>query len=274
MPFPLSVMILYIISMLPQTPAHRPFSTLFEEVEKLQDGEAWGSFLDAGTGTNSIGWISTLATDRWTAVSGAEAHAIQVRDAVGATRRPRDRIVVGNWANPGLLAGESYDTVLADYLLGAIDGFAPYFQHRLFERLRPLVKRRLYVVGLEPYVTGAPETPPSRLVWEIGRFRDACLLLAGEQPYREYPAQWAVDHLEASGYRVIAAKRFANRYKQRFVNSQIDMCAPRLAKIADRALATSLAARGEMLRAEALAHIEREGSLRHGYDYILAAEPA
>jgi len=265
-------MILYIITMPLQNAA--PFSTLFEEVERLQDGKAWGSFLDAGTGTNSMGWISTLATDRWTAVSGAEAHAIQVRDAVAATRRPRDRIVVGNWANPDLLAGESYDTVLADYLLGAIDGFAPYFQHRLFERLRPLVKRRLYVVGLEPYVTGAPETPPSRLVWEIGRFRDACLLLAGEQPYREYPAQWAVDHLEASGYRVIAAKRFANRYKQRFVNSQIDMCAPRLAKIADRALATSLAARGEMLRVEALTHIKREGSLRHGFDYILAAEPS
>lgn len=248
-------------------------STLFQHIEQLQGGEDWGRFLDAGTGTHSIAWVNSLTTDRWTAVTGAEAHARQVRDTTAGQRREGDRILVGNWSDPGLLAGEIYDTVLADYLLGAIDGFAPYFQHRLFARLRPLVRSRLYIVGLEPYVVEEPASAAGRLVWEIGRFRDACLLLAGEQPYREYPAQWAVDHLEASGYRVIAAKRFANRYKRRFVNSQIDMCGPRLAKIADRDLAHALVLRGEALRAAALEQIEREGSLSHGFDYVLAAEP-
>ena len=266
-------MILYIISMQTGSQSRPAVSGLFGEIEKLHGDLPWGAFLDAGTGTHSIGWVGSLATERWTAVSGAEAHAAQTADAIATKRRSTDRIVVGNWADPALLAGERYDTVLADYLLGAIDGFAPYFQHRLFARLRPLVCRRLYVVGLEPYVTGDPETEAGRLVREIGRFRDACLLLAGEQPYREYPAQWAVDHLEASGYRVIAAKRFANRYKDRFVNSQIDMCAPRLARIADRDLSTALEMRGEALRAEALAHVAREGGLRHGFDYVLAAEP-
>lgn len=251
----------------------QPSSGLFREIEKLHEGLPWGSVLDAGTGTHSIGWVGSLATDRWTAVSGAEAHAAQTADAIAERRRATDRILVGNWADPALLAGERYDTVLADYLLGAIDGFAPYFQHRLFARLRPLVGRRLYVVGLEPYVVGEPDRVEARLVWEIGRFRDTCLLLAGEQPYREYPSQWAVDHLEASGYRVIAAKRFANRYKKRFVNSQIDMCAPRLSRIADRSLAAALAARGEALRTEALAHAESANGLRHGFDYVLAAEP-
>ncbi len=266
-------MILYIMLMIFDGEQGQSVSGLFQEIEALQDGQPWGKFLDAGTGTHSIGWIGSLATECWTAVSGAEAHAAQVADAIAAKRRTADRIIVGNWADPALLAGERYDTVLADYLLGAIDGFAPYFQHRLFARLRPFVGRRLYVVGLEPYVTGAPDTEAGRLIWEIGRFRDACLLHAGEQPYREYPAQWTVDHLEASGYRVIAAKRFANRYKERFVNSQIDMCAPRLARIADRGLAGALAARGEALRAEALAHVVREDGLRHGFDYVLAAEP-
>lgn len=251
-----------------------PGTGLFHEIAKIQGNLPWGSLLDAGTGTHSIGWVGSLATERWTAVSGAEAHAAQTAEAIAARRRASDRIIVGNWTDPALLAGERYDTVLADYLLGAIDCFAPYFQHRLFARLRPLVARRLYVVGLEPYVAGEPDSEAGRLVWEIGRFRDACLMLAGEQPYREYPAQWAVDHLEASGYRVIAAKRFANRYKERFVNSQIDMCAPRLAKIADRGLAAALAARGEALRAEALAHVASADGLRHGFDYVLAAEPA
>lgn len=248
-------------------------SGLFRYIEELQADTPWGSLLDAGTGTNSIGWVASLATERWTAVTGAERHAIQVRDAIEHARRPHDRIVLGNWADPALLRGERYDTVLADYLLGAVEGFAPYFQHRLFVRLRPLTGRRLYIIGLDPYVNQDIDTPAGNLVREIGRFRDACLLLTGDRPYREYPAQWIIDHLEASGFRVIAARRFPIRYKQRFVNSQIDMCAPRLAKLADRSLAEALTARGEDLRARALDHIAREGGLRDGHDYVLAAEP-
>lgn len=82
-----------------------------------------------------------------------------------------------------------------------------------------------------------------------------------------------VVHLEGSGFQVISAKRFPIRYKARFVNSQIVMCAPRLAKFADRSLASALTASGEALRARALDHISREGSLPHGHDYVLAAEP-
>lgn len=252
---------------------HQSLSGLFAHIGELQGNLPWGSFLDAGTGTHSIRWVSSLATDRWTAVTGAEGHAIQVRDTVERSRRPQDRIVLGNWADPDLLAGERYDTVLADYLLGALEGFAPYFQSRLFGRLRPLVGHRLYVVGLEPYVTGTPDTPAGRLVWEIGCFRDACLVLAGEQPYREYPAQWVVDHLEAARFRVLSAERFPIRYKARFVNSQIDMCTPRLAKLADRRLAEALMKRGDELRSRALTLIEQEGGLKHGYDYVLSAEP-
>lgn len=249
-------------------------SKLFSHIEELQGDRPWGAILDAGTGTHSIGWVSSLDSARWTAVTGAEGHAIQVRNAVEAVRRPQDRILVGNWADPMLLKGERYDTVLADYLLGAIEGFAPYFQARLFPRLRPLVGGRLYVIGLEPYVTFRPKTEAGRIVWEIGRFRDSCLLLVGEMPYREYPSDWTVEHLEKAGFAVVAVERFAIRYKERFVNSQIDMCAPRLAKLQDRALAEALTRRGEALRQEALAMIAAEGGLRHGHDYVIAAEPA
>ncbi len=248
-------------------------SALFRHIERLHGDSAWGSVLDAGTGTHSIGWIGALPTERWTAVTGAEGHAAQVRKVVKGIQRPQDRIILGNWADPALLAGERHDTVIADYLLGAVEGFAPYFQHRLFARLRPLVGQRLYVIGLEPYVNGPAQTPAADIVRDIGRYRDACLLLVDETPYREYPAQWVADHLEASGYRVTASKRFPIRYKARFVNSQIDMCAPRLAAMADRALADALKAKGETLREAALALIAAEGALAHGYDYVLAAEP-
>jgi len=255
-------------------PKPRKPSALFRYIETLQGKTPWGSILDAGTGTNSIGWISNLATERWTAVTGAEGHAVQVRNVIEAARRPQDRIVLGNWADPGLLEGERYDTVLADYLIGAVEGFAPYFQHKMFVRMRPLVGRRLYIVGLDPYVNAAADTPAGELIREIGRFRDACLLLTRDRPYREYPAQWVVDHLEASGFEITAAKRFPIRYKERFVNSQIDMCGPRLAKLADRALAGVLRAKGEELRARAIEHITRDGSLHHGHDYVIAAQPA
>lgn len=247
-------------------------SEIFQSLETLQGSEPWGSFLDAGTGTHSLTWVSKLPTTRWTAVTGAQGHAVQVRDAVEKYRRPQDRIVLGNWADPALLAGEVYDTVLADYLLGAVDGFAPYFQDRLFARLRPLTGNRLYVIGLEPYVTATPSEPGGKLVCEIGRFRDACLLLAGERPYREYPAEWAMEHLETAGFRVLSVRHFSNRYQDRFINSQIDMCASRLARLPDRNLAQALQTQGEDIRARAKAHVAQHGSLNYGSDYLIAAE--
>lgn len=217
--------------------------------------------------------MSGLATDRWVAVTGAAGHAVQVRDASDAARRPQDRIIVGNWADPALLAQDRFDTVLADYLIGAVEGFAPYFQERLIRRLRAATDGRLYLVGLEPYVTTAPETAAGRITWSIGRFRDAVLLHAGELAYREYPSQWVLEQLVAAHFRIIDIRHFPIRYGARFVNSQIDMCASRLARLSDRTLAQALHARGEALRQEALAFIAREGGLRHGFDYVIAAEP-
>lgn len=250
-------------------------SELFTFIESLQGARPWGAVLDAGTGVNSSDWISGLDTERWTAITGAQGHADQVRSGLGNRMRPQDRLIVGNWMDESLLRGEAYDTVLADYLLGAIEGFGPYFQNQLFARLRPHVRPdgRLYVVGLDPYIVGPARSGADRHVRAIGRFRDCCLLLANETPYREYPAEWAVNQLRASGYRVLTARRFANRYKAKWIDSQIDMGLRRLSKLADRALAASLKAHARALRAEALALCAAENGLRSGYDYVIAAEP-
>lgn len=248
-------------------------SALFRHIEALQGERPWGALLDAGTGTNSIRWVTSIETGRWVAVSGAVGHAAQVRDAAEAVRRPQDRIIVGNWADPNLLAGERFDTVLADYLIGAVEGFAPYFQERMFARLHGLTAGRLYLVGLEPYVSGDPETEAGRIIREIGRYRDACLLLSGERPYREFPLEWVVERLETNGWRVIDVARFPIRYGERFVNSQIDMCLRRLEAMPDRVLAMALRDRGEAIRERALTADSRLDGLRHGFDYTIAAEP-
>ena len=102
----------------------------------------WGTFLDAGTGVQSLRWIAELGTERWTGVSASPAHAERVREAIKEAQRPEDQVVLGNWVDTDLLKGEQYDTVMADYLLGAIEGFAPYYQPYLFKRLRPLTRTR------------------------------------------------------------------------------------------------------------------------------------
>ena len=219
-------------------------------------------------------WVTDLGTERWTAVSASPQHAERVRDAIKDTQRPNDHIVLGNWVDPNLLKGETFDTVLADYLLGAVEGFAPYYQPYLFKRLRPLTRKMLYVKGLEPYVpTMPPKDKAGRILWEIGRFRDACVLHGNDIPYREYPAGWVVDNLRMNGFEVLSVKHFDIRYKKIFVNAQIDVCAAILAKLTDRALAQSLKARGEALRAEALEVINSEGALRSGRNYVIAAKP-
>lgn len=252
----------------------RKHSKIYRHIEALQGSRSWGALLDAGTGIKSIQWISDLDTQRWTAVTGASNYARQVEEATQGGKRPQDKIILGNWADPRLLNNEVYDTVIADYLLGAVEGFAPYFQTYLFARLRPLTKEVLYVTGLEPYVPATqPESRAERIVWEMGRFRDSCVLLSGGMPYREYPAPWVVDQLKRSGFSVKNIKHFRSGYKEKFISAQINIAKRSIGKIADSGLAQALNLRAEALLAEAMDVIREEGALRCLRNYVVAAEP-
>lgn len=255
------------------TPPSPAPPSLYAEVARLQAGRPWGRFLDAGTGRASISWLLSQETDAWTAVTGSAAMLATVQQTTADRLRPQDKLLLGNWMDTGLLRGERYDTVLADYLLGAIEGFAPYWQDRLFARLRPLVQRRLYVIGLEPYVTAFPDDPAGATVTEIGRLRDACLLLAGESPYREYPLEWVLRQLRSAGFRALDVQRYPIRYGPRFIDSQLDMCAQRLGRVQNRPMALALMEHVQDLRARAHALCRQEQGLRYGHDYLILAEP-
>ena len=43
--------------------------------------------------------------------------------------------MVGNWRDAAFMGGRTFDTVLADYLIGAADHFSPYFQDELLAKL-------------------------------------------------------------------------------------------------------------------------------------------
>jgi len=248
---------------------------LFSTIERLHGDQPWGAVLDAGTGWHSLSWIRSLSTRRFTAVTGAKSRETDLVQKLGADGlRPDDQIITGNWTDPALLFGETYDVVLADYLLGAIEGFAPYFQDRLFARLHRHVAPDgcLYLVGLAPYPAGAAD-PGGRLILEIARLRDACILMAGHRCYREYPRDWVCRSLESAGFVVKESESIPIVYRRRFVDGQLDVCLRKLPYVADLDLRASLRAHIEDLRQRAHQHLLRVGAIPFGEDYVIAATP-
>ncbi len=247
---------------------------LFTTIQRFHGDRPWGAVLDAGTGVHSLRWICDLPTTRWTAITGSAGRRSALIAQFGDRMRSEDRILCGNWTDAGMLAGERHDVVIADYLLGAIDGFAPYFQDQLFSRLLRHVGSRLYVVGLAPYPEHA-QSLGGRLILEIARLRDACILLAGHRCYREYPLAWVLRSLEGSGYIVEDALSVPIRYGARFVNGQLDVCLRKLPHVQDTALAEQLRKHIAALRTQTLSLRElKRGGIRFGEDYVVAARPA
>lgn len=246
---------------------------LFSRIERHQGAQPWGSVLDAGAGEHSMRWLAGLSASSLTGVTAANWMALKVRQGLGALLRPEDRLVIGNWTDPGLLEGEVFDTVVADYLLGAIDGFAPYFQDQLFARLRPHVGQRLYVVGMAPFPDQSAD-PGGQLILDIARLRDACILHAGHRCYREYPRDWVERSLAGAGFKVEAAWSLPIVFRERFVNGQLDVCERKLPLIDDMILREALGAHIRALRERALRWLEAHpGGVQLGEDWIVAAQP-
>jgi hypothetical protein len=153
---------------------------LFAYIEEMFGRDKhWGDVLDAGTGSHSLGWLAALDTRTLTAVTGDQNMLRDVqRDFQGKLRPKKDEIVIGNWKDDEFLRGRQYDVIVADYLLGALDGFAPYFQHKLFPRLTQHLKEDgwLFFVGTEPLPTKC-ETRAQQLISDVARTRDAAILL-------------------------------------------------------------------------------------------------
>jgi hypothetical protein len=248
-----------------------PEDTLFAYLKTLRADRRWGRVLDAGTGWHSLDWLCGLSTDSVTAVTACPERAARLSQQLAASLRPIDRVLVGNWVDEELLRGEVFEVVLADYLLGAVDRFAPYYQSRLLQRLRRHVGEVLYLVGLEPY--GDPDhSADASLVTRIANLRDAVLLHAQDRPHREYPRWWTQQELERHGYRVISTRSFPISYGKSFVEAELDVCREALSRV-PRALAQALKEHERYLRAEALAHIHRKGPLNWGFDYVIEAVP-
>ncbi len=249
-------------------------SSLLKHIEKLQGDQSWGHVLDAGTGPKSLAWIATLPSERWTAITAQASMAESAQQALTSPPRPDDRIMVGNWADEALLPGERFDTVLLDYLIGAVDAFAPYFQEALLQKLAARTLGSFYVIGLEPYVPVVAAEEIGAFVGDLGRLRDACQLLARDRPYREYPAQWIAGQLQRAGMTVTDTRYFRIRYREQFLAGQLDICESRVKQLADSALSAALLEHIAHMRRRGEALIDKHDGLPYGRDYVIRAVPA
>jgi hypothetical protein len=247
-------------------------SALFSYIEELQGETPWGRVLDAGTGWSSLQWLTQLSTESLTAVTACPVRAAALSCSYRGGLREQDAVVTGNWVDEELLRGQTFDVVLVDYLLGAVDRFAPYFQSRLLDRLRRHVGGTMYLIGLEPY-GDAEESVQAQLVSRIANLRDAALLLAQDRPHREYPRWWVSEELPRRGFEILSTRSFPIAYGESFVVAELDVCLEALEKLPE-GLRAALAAEEKSLRWEALQQIRRHGPLRCGFDYVISARPA
>ncbi|MEM1402716.1 MAG: class I SAM-dependent methyltransferase [Pseudomonadota bacterium] len=249
-------------------------SRLFKHIAACQGDEPWGSLLDAGTGPQSLAWVSSLETERWTAVTAQPGLVDGAEAFLTRPQRKNDCIVIGNWADPNLLAGQQFDTVLLDYFIGAIDAFAPFGQEALVQRLARSSRANLYIVGLEPYVPLVAEDEAGLFIGDLGRLRDACMLLARNRPYREHPAAWVADQLRGYGLTTLSIERFPLRHRSKFINSQLQICADHVDRLEDQGLVSALNEKVAQMRDKGLELVERYDGLAFGSEYVIHAAPA
>jgi hypothetical protein len=171
------------------------------------------------------------------------------------------------------LEQQQYDVILADYLIGAMDGFSPYRQDEIIPLLSKYLKPkgRLYIVGLEPIpdsVSGA-----ANVICNVRRVRDACILLANHRCYREYPLEWTLKQVNAcDSFALIDSFQFPIMYKYETILKQINVGRSKLKLFCNPSLAESMGQTLNELDAQALEATRQSGRLQLGFDYVVAAE--
>ncbi|MFK8048609.1 MAG: class I SAM-dependent methyltransferase [Halioglobus sp.] len=246
-------------------------SALFKKIERLHGSDPWGDVLDAGTGDKSLSWVAALPTKSWTAVTAQTVMAESARQALSVPPRDCDRILTANWVDEQFLAGECFDTVLLDYTIGAVDAFAPYFQESLLQQMASRTLATLYITGLEPYVPIVADDEVGLFVGDLGRLRDACMLLARDRPYREYPVSWVVAQLRRSGFTVKDAIHFRIRYRHQFLESQLAICENRVDRFIDSNLADAMRIYIAQMRKRGETLIDQHDGLYYGRNYVVRA---
>ena len=251
---------------------------LFGSIEEQQNGKPFGNVLDAGTGLHSLRWIATLGDKGMTKFSAITADKKMQRnvqreaDNLGISQL--GKILIGNWfGETPLQLNEQFDTILADYLIGAMDGFSPYQQDLMIPKLVKYLKPggRLYIVGLQPLPDSAPDE--ANIICKVRQVRDACILLAGHRCYREYPVDWIQRQVETNpDLELMKTTKFPILYKHQTIVNQINVGRSKFKLFPTPELADEMKKVMDDLEQQSLEATERVGRIRLGFDYIISAE--
>jgi len=220
------------------------------------------------------------------------------------------KIVIGNWFpsnsnnnskqsslacidrdennTPGGKQPRLYDTIVADYLIGSMDGFSPYQQDQMIDKLaqRLQVGGRLYIIGLEPipdsYNNGSKNTSPQNIICDVRRVRDACILLSGERCYREYPVEWIqrqITEKQSSQHppvlKLVDTQKFPILYRHSTIVKQITVARNKLSRFPSKALANEMTKTLNTLEQrsyDATEGISSHTRIQLGFDYVVTAE--
>lgn len=254
---------------------------LFGSIEREQGNVPFGNFLDAGTGMHSLRWVATLGGDKgmtkFTAITADATMQRNVQNEAEALSISHlGNIIVGNWfgEEPAPIElNEEYDTILADYLIGSMDGFSPYMQDQMIGKLVSLLKPggRLYVVGLQPI----PDTAPgeANVICKVRQVRDACILLAGHRCYREFPVDWIRRQVENDPrLELMNSSTFPILYRHKTIVKQIEVARSKLPFFPSPELAEETGKTLDDLVVQSREATDKAGGkIRLGFDYIVTA---
>lgn len=251
---------------------------LFGAIERDQGDKPFGKLLDAGTGIHSLRWIATLEAKGMTDFTAITADATMQNNVQQEANQLgiEGNIIMGNWfsENNPLELPEKYDTILADYLIGAMDGFSPYQQDLMLPKLTALLNPggRLYIVGLQP-IPDKVNDPAANIICRVRQVRDACILLAGHKCYREYPIDWVHRQVQKiDSLRLVETSRFPILYKHSTIVRQINVARSKLPYFPSTQLAESMKQVLDQLEQESFEATQNLGSIKLGFDYVISAE--
>jgi hypothetical protein len=164
-------------------------------------------------------------------------------------------------------------------MLGAMEAFSPYLQDCIFERLVQHLNPggRIFVIGTEPIPDRDETNAEKDLVCRVFKMRDACILLAGDRCYREYPLSWTIRQMNRCGLKVIrnSNQHYHLLHRKEDIHDQICVGRSMLKKIRDRSLAVAMEDALGNLELEArktLMHKADHEPISLGFDYFIVAE--
>ena len=261
----------------------------------------WGHVLDAGTGPGSMSWLCGQPTESVVAVTAARDMAIGMKrklrkpckpvelllDATPTADQP-NVLLVGNWftgenQRPPLTqhpvySARRFDTVLAEYLLGALEHFAAFNERKMIDMLVSSMKDDglLLFCGRSPFDYPGPEDYKSKysrakqLVLDTERIRDAAMLLSQQREYREFPAWWVAEEFKKRGLEIFRQKTFHSKVDIEYITSQLEWATREAKKVTMHSLSADLLKYIKVLQAETDATMTG-ASVAFGGSYCIVA---